>query len=464
MSLANFFVIVAVDGGNGIAKEGEIPWHSSSDSKFFKETTTGRGKNAVIMGRVTYESIPPDFRPLPNRSCIIISRLWKQEDHHGIIVCSSLIDALFAAGVNKNYEEVFVIGGEQIYKECIRDFMYLCKKIYVTKFKMNYECDQFFPFDSVKDYGYFQAEQRTRDFIRYFFSVDVHHDEYQYLNALREILEKGENKMDRTGTGTTSLFGDIRMKFDISERIPIITTKKVKFENIIKELLFFISGKTDTKILESQGVDIWKGNTSKSFLESCKLEYDEGVAGPIYPFQWRHWGANYQGDNVDYSGSGIDQLSMIIENIKEDPHSRRHILSAWNVSDLHKMVLLPCHVVAQFNVSSDRRYLDCLLYQRSGDFFLGIPYNITSYCMLTYMIAHLTGLKPRNFFHVVGDAHIYANHVSQVNKQLSRSPRPFPKLTFRGGSKIKTIDDFKFDNFIVEGYTSWDFIGGNMAV
>lgn len=464
MSLANFSIIVAIDSGNGIAKEGSIPWDSSSDMKFFKEITCGKGKNAVIMGRHTYESIPPNFRPLSNRSNIVVSRKWKQEDHNGITVCNSVIDALFAAGTNKNYDEIFIIGGEQLYKETVRDFMYLCKKIYVTKFKMNYECDQFFPWDDVKGYEYFQAEQRTRDFIRYYLKPVENHDEYQYLHSLKDILERGENKTDRTGVGTTSLFGDVRMKFDISERLPIITTKKVNFEHIIKELLFFISGHTDTKILEAQGVNIWKGNTSRAFLDSCGLDYDEGVAGPIYPFQWRHWGAEYISDKEDYTGKGIDQLSMIINNIKEDPHSRRHVLNAWNVSDLDKMALLPCHAVCQFSVSGDRRYLDCMLFQRSGDFFLGIPYNITSYALLTYMIAHITGLKPRWLYHTLGDAHIYSNHVNQVNKQLTRTPRPFPKLSFRGGSKLKTIDDFKFDNFIIEGYTSWDFINASMAI
>ena len=465
MSLAKFSLIVAIDGGNGISREGEIPWQCKADSKFFRETTIGRGKNAVIMGRLTYESIPSEFRPLPNRSNIVVSRLWKQEDHTSITVCNSLIDALFTASTNKNYEEVFIIGGEKIYNECIRNFMYLCKKIYVTRFKMNYECDQFFPWDSVKNYNYFQEEQRSRDYVRYFLAPVATHDEYQYLNSLKKILEIGENKTDRTGVGTISVFGDVRLEFDISERIPIITTKKVKFENIIKELLFFISGKTDTKILERQGVNIWKGHTARAYLDSCGLDYDEGIAGPIYSFQWRHWGAEYSGnDSEDYANKGIDQLTLIINNIKEDPHSRRHILSAWNVSDLDKMCLLPCHTMAQFNVSGDGRYLDCLMYQRSGDFFLGVPYNITSYSMLTYMIAHLTNLKPRKFIHVIGDAHIYNNHVSQVNKQLSRTPRPFAKLSFRGANKIKTIDDFSIDNFIIEGYTSWDFIAAEMAV
>lgn len=465
MALSRYSLIVAIDGGNGIAKEGEIPWQCSSDSKFFKETTTGKGKNAVIMGRITYESIPEQFRPLPNRICIVVSRLWKQEDHQGIVVCHSLGDALFYAGTSKVLEEVFVIGGEQIYKESIRDYLYLCNKMYITKFKMNYECDQFFPWDSVKDFDYFQGEQRNRDYVRYYLKPCASHPEYEYLNAMKKIQTTGESRMDRTGTGTISLFGDIKMEFDISERIPIITTKKVNYEHIIRELLFFISGKTDTKILEEHHIKIWKENTSRSFLDARGLnDYEVGDAGPFYSFQWRHWGAEYKGCDVDYSGEGIDQLSQVIRSIQEDPLSRRHILSAWNVSDLDKMALVPCHVLVQFNVSGDRRHLDCMLYQRSADFFLGVPYNITSYSILTYMIAHITGLKPRKFIHVCGDAHIYNNHTSQVAKQLSRTPKPFAKLSFRRSAQLKKIDDFQFDNFVVEGYSSWDYIAGSMAV
>jgi len=464
MSLAPFSIIVATDGGNGIAKNGGIPWNSRSDMKFFRDTTIGRGRNAVIMGRITYESIPEQFRPLQGRHCVVVSRTWRQEDHPEISVCGSLLDALASVGGSiRNYDEVFIAGGEQLYREALANFLYLCQKIYVTRFKTDYECDQFFPWDDIKDLPMFQDTQKTRDYLRHFISPRAQHEEHQYLEALRGIREMGEAKPDRTGVGTVSIFG-VKMRFDISERIPILTTKKVKFENIIKELLFFISGKTDTRILEEQGVKIWKGNTSRKYLDEQGLEYEEGDMGPGYGFQWRHWNAEYDGADKDYTGQGTDQLANLIKGIRTDPHSRRHILTAWNPEQISEMALPPCHMFAQFNVSGDRKYLDCQLYQRSADMFLGVPYNIASYAMLTYMIAHLTGLKPRSFVHIIGDGHIYSNHGDQVSKQLSRTPRPFPKLTFRGATRIHEIDDFTFDSFIIEGYTSWPHISAPMAV
>jgi len=470
MSIAPFSIIVAIDGGNGIAKMsdethlGEIPWNSKSDMKFFRDTTMGRGRNAVIMGRVTYESITPEFRPLQGRRCLVISRTWKQEDHPEVSVCESLLEALTTiGGTIRSYDEIFIAGGEQIYNEAVSNYSYLCKKIYVTKFKTDYECDQFFPWSDVKDYNYFQEPQKTRDFTRYFIAPNVVHGEYQYLNSLKDIMEKGEPRPDRTGVGTTSIFG-MRTEYDISERVPVITTKRVSINNILRELLFFISGKTDTRILEEQGCKIWKANTSREFLDSVGLDYEEGDGGTFYGYQWRHWGAEYDGMDKDYTGKGIDQLSDIIKGIKLDPHSRRHILSAWNVSQLPDMCLPPCHFCVQFYVSGDRKYLDCQLYQRSADYFLGVPYNITFYSVLTYMIAHITNLKPRKFVHVTGDSHIYSNHGEQVRKQLGRSPRPFPTLKFRSAVKLKEIDDFNFESFIFEGYSSCPSISAPMAV
>jgi thymidylate synthase len=254
------------------------------------------------------------------------------------------------------------------------------------------------------------------------------------------------------------------MRFDLRDRIPILTTKKVFYDSIIKELLFFISGKTDARILTAQGVKIWEANTKKATLEKQGLTWDEGDMGPNYPHQWRHWGAEYVGCDADYTGKGIDQLQKLITGIREDPHSRRHILTAWNPSQLAQMALYPCHILAQFNVSGDRKWLDCQLYQRSGDLFLGVPFNITSYALLTYMIGHITGLRPRTLIHIIGDAHIYNNHGEQVRRQLGRHPRPFPRLSFREATRIHEIDDFTHNSFIIEGYSSWPAITAEMAV
>lgn len=464
MALAPFSIIVAIDAGNGISKNGEIPWNSKEDMKFFRDMTKGKGRNAVIMGRVTYESIPEEFRPLENRKCIIISRTWRQETHPEISVYPSLSEALAGVGSSINsYDDVFIAGGEQIYNEAMRDFLYLCKKIYVTKFKNDYTCDQHFPYEKVKDMKQFADPVKTRDYCRYTYVPVEKHDEYQYLELLQKIKDEGEAKPDRTGIGTKSIFG-ARMEFDMRDRLPILTTKRVFYESVIKELLFFISGKTDTRILADQNVKIWEGNTSTAFLKDRGLPYNEGDMGPLYGYQWRHWGAEYKGCDEDYTGQGVDQLKNLIENIRKDPHSRRHILSAWNVGQLDQMALLPCHVLAQFNVSGDRKWLDCQLYQRSGDMFLGVPFNITSYALLTAMIAHITNLKPRKLVHIIGDAHIYNNHGDAVSRQLRRTPRPFPRLSFREASRLHEIDDFTFTSFIVEAYNSWPAIKADMAI
>lgn len=464
MSLIKFNIIVAVDSGNGIARNGEIPWNSREDMKFFRDITIGKRRNAVIMGRTTYESIPESHRPLEGRKCVVISRTWKQDAHPDISVYASLTEALAGLGSSMNaFDDVFIAGGEQLYNEAIRDYLYLCKRIYVTRFKTDYSCTQFFDFEAVKNLPQNSEPVKTRDYSRFTFLPNESHDEYQYLQLLETVRDQGEPKPDRTGIGTKSVFG-VRMKFDIRDRLPMITTKRVSFDLIAKELLFFISGKTDTRILEDQNVKIWQQNTSRQEIEKRGLKYNEGDMGPGYGFQWRHWGAEYKGCDEDYSNQGIDQLAKLIENIRKDPHSRRHIISAWNVSQLDEMMLPPCHLLAQFNVSSDRKWLDCQLYQRSGDLFLGVPFNITSYALLTYMIAHVCQLRPRTLIHIIGDAHIYNNHGDQVKRQLSRTPRPFPKLSFRDATRIHEISDFDINSFIVSDYNSCATISATMAV
>lgn len=284
------------------------------------------------------------------------------------------------------------------------------------------------------------------------------HSEQQYLNLLNQILSEGETRTDRTGTGTKSIFG-ASMKYDLRNEFPLITTKQVSFNVILKELLFFISGKTDTKILESQGVNIWKGNTSKEFLEKRNLPYREGDLGAGYPWQWRHIGEVYEGCDKEYKG--IDQLQNVIKSIKEDPFSRRHIVSSWDVVNIDKMALPPCHCFFQFYVSNDG-YLDCQMYQRSADMFLGVPFNIASYALLTIIIAHLTNLKPRYYHHVLGDAHIYLNHIDQVKEQIGREPYPFPTVTVN--THVESIDDFKLTDFTLQNYRHHPKLNGKMAI
>lgn len=289
--------------------------------------------------------------------------------------------------------------------------------------------------------------------------------EEQYLELLKLIKTTGDYRNDRTEVGTRAIFGP-RLEFDLRDGFPLLTTKKVWFNGIKKELLFFLSGKTNTKILEQQGVNIWKDHTSTSFLGKNGLPWREGDMGPLYPYQWRHVGARYKGCDVDYSGQGIDQIANLIKGLKEDPFSRRHIISAWDVVNIKFMVLPPCHCFVQFFVGTNQdgepTYLDCSLYQRSGDMFLGVPFNIASYALLTEIIGHITGLIPRKFIHNIGDAHIYLNHFDQVNEQLTHKPYPFPRIRF--ARHITDIDDLTANDIILENYQSHGKLTGSMAI
>jgi thymidylate synthase len=286
--------------------------------------------------------------------------------------------------------------------------------------------------------------------------------ELNYLELLKDVLENGIERMDRTKVGTLSIFG-AQMKFDLSKGYPLITTKKVPWKMVIKELLWITRGQTDVKILQDQGVHIWDDNTSREFLDNRGLtDYPEGDAGPLYGFQFRHWGAKYVDCNTDYTGQGIDQLENLINEIKTNPTSRRLLISAWNVQDLDKMALNPCHTICQFYVDTTKGTLSCQLYQRSGDLFLGIPFNIASYSALVMMISKICGLKPGIFIHTIGDAHIYNNHVEQVKEQIGRKPFDFPNLILKGDQK--SIDSFKLQDFELENYNHHKIIKAPMAI
>lgn len=262
----------------------------------------------------------------------------------------------------------------------------------------------------------------------------------QYLDLLHFITENGVLKSDRTGTGTKSTFG-YQMRFDLNEGFPLLTTKKVHLKSIIYELLWFISGDTNIKYLKDHGVTIWD-----------EWADENGDLGPVYGHQWRSWPAP--------DGKSIDQLSNVIDQIKHNPDSRRLIVSAWNPAEVDQMALPPCHSLFQFYVA--RNKLSCQLYQRSADVFLGVPFNIASYALLTMMIAQVCGLQPGTFVHTLGDAHIYSNHFEQVATQLSRDPRPLPVM--RINPDKKDIFDFAYEDFSLEGYDPWPAIKAPVAV
>jgi len=262
----------------------------------------------------------------------------------------------------------------------------------------------------------------------------------QYLELLRRIRTSGTMKSDRTGTGTQSVFGH-QMRFDLSEGFPVLTTKKLHLKSIIYELLWFIAGDTNVKYLQEHGVRIWN-----------EWADENGDLGPLYGHQWRSWPTP--------DGGTIDQLSNVIEQIKKSPDSRRLIVSAWNVAEVDKMALPPCHTMFQFYVADGK--LSCQLYQRSADVFLGVPFNIASYALLTMMIAQVCGLEPGEFIHTTGDTHIYTNHFEQVDLQLTREPRKLPKMKIN--PEVKSIFDFKYEDFQLVDYDPHPHIAGVVAV
>lgn len=291
--------------------------------------------------------------------------------------------------------------------------------------------------------------------------IEVVTDEYNYFDLIRNILKNGKFKPDRTGTGTISLFG-AQIRFNLRENtLPLLTTKRVFWRGVVEELLWFIRGSTDSNLLKVKNVHIWDANGSKEFLEKSGLGHrEEGDLGPVYGFQWRHFGAEYRDKNTDYTGQGVDQLKDLIKRIKENPYDRRLILTAWNPKDIPIMALPPCHCLAQFYVNDGE--LSCQLYQRSADVGLGVPFNIASYSLLTHMIAHLTGLKAGDFVHTFGDAHIYKDHVDSLQEQLKRKPTEFPKIKFT--RQVQDIDDFKLEDIQLIDYHPQSSISMKMSV
>jgi len=273
--------------------------------------------------------------------------------------------------------------------------------------------------------------------------------EYNYLMLIQKIIDIGEIRETRNAT-TKSIFGE-RLEFDISDSIPFLTTKKLAWKTVIKELLWFLSGSTDNKKLVDQNVKIWNGNASREYLDSVGFkDRKENDLGPIYGHQWRHFNASYVNENTDYTNQGIDQIKQIIYLLKNDPMSRRIILSAWNPAQQMEMNLPPCHMMAQFYVSGNN--LSCQMYQRSADVGLGLPFNIASYAVLTYILAKLTNLKPKKLIIVIGDAHIYSNHEQPLKEQIKRKPFAFPKLTINPDKLFQNVEDFNIDDFLVDKY------------
>ncbi|KAJ3192888.1 Thymidylate synthase [Irineochytrium annulatum] len=310
--------------------------------------------------------------------------------------------------------------------------------------------------------------------------LGVEHAESQYLSLVSTIISSGEPRKDRTGTGTLSIFSPPQLRFNLADgSFPLFTTKRVPLRAVFEELMWFVRGSTNALELSSKRVKIWDANGSREALDAVGLyEYRVGELGPVYGFQWRHFGATYEGTDADYTGKGVDQLREVIRKIKETPSDRRILISAWNPADLKKMALPPCHLVSQFHVSTHNPpRLSCHLYQRSADMGLGVPFNVASYSLLTILLSHVTGCVPGEFIMTLGDAHVYMDHVDALREQVGRVPRQFPTIEVmdttgsreerRGWSVDKALEELEgmsFGRVNVTGYDPHPKIAMAMSV
>lgn len=516
-------LVVCTSSAGGIGLEGKLPWSNPGEMAHFMRVTTQRyGQlgdltdpfsadkpdpsepeapvNAVIMGRATFFSIPASRRPLKRRMNIVLSNTLAPGDASlpGVVVAPSLEEALDYAA-RRGCERAFICGGAKVYRDALASGRvdWVIRSI----IRGNYTCDTFLEgfkeaewelalrdLHTDEDFwvGWYRRPRATAassppsgSSVAAAFSPGhpslssnlsaapaptpagpPPHGEQQYLDAIKLILDTGIQKRDRTGVGTISLFG-MTMRFNLRHDFPLLTTKRVFWKGVVEELLWFISGKTNGNLLSEKGVKIWEGNGSRAYLDSIGLNHRaEGDLGPVYGFQWRHFGAQYTDFHADYTGQGVDQLADVIRKIKNKPDDRRIILSAWNPADLDKMALPPCHMFAQFYVAKGE--LSCIMYQRSADMGLGVPFNIASYSLLTCMLAQVAGLQPGEFIHVLGDSHVYLNHVGPLREQLTRQPKPFPTLTLN--PDIKDIDAFKSTDIAIHNYQPHPPIKMEMAV
>jgi dihydrofolate reductase/thymidylate synthase len=459
-----FSCILARDIYNGgIGYQNKLPWIIKEDLEYFKYITTtgGEKENIVIMGKNTFLSLGE--KPLKNRINIVVSSTLK--DREGVFIVPSLNSALRLSKNFSGIRYVFVIGGVKLLEQAF--YHQLLESIYITAVKpVNIiKYDTFFNLDIPTNFELVKIHKmETRDFSLVFekYNHITMTQEKQYLELLHHVLTKGDEKNDRTGVGTLSYFSP-QIYFDLSETFPLLTTKRVPLRIVFEELMWFLRGQTNNKILQDKGVHIWDGNSSKEYMKRVGLShYPEGELGPIYGAQWRNFGGDHDTDKTNHiEEGGIDQIKDVIHQLRTNPDSRRMIVCAWNPKALQQMALPPCHILFQFYVQS-KKYLDCKLTIRSNDLFLGAPFNIASYSLLVYMIAAMTGYTPGKLVYSIGDAHIYKNHIEQVKEQISRPLRSFPKVFIK---RIpENIEEFEFSDFEVINYDPHPTIKAEMAV
>jgi len=445
-----FINIVACDEKFGISRKKTIPWHHPDDLKFFREKTIN---NIVIMGRLTHESLG---RNLNNRINCIISKTMTYKI--GVEIFKNPWDCVKWCINNHKNKIFYIIGGGEIYKWFLDNN--LVDEEYITMIEGDYKCDNFYPnyinkiSKRIKTFTSLDNNNSiTEKFIirvhNIFHAKFINTEEKKMLNTIKYIIRDGVIKSDRTGVGTLSSFGH-NFRFNLKNNtFPLITTRKLFIRGIFEELMFYIRGETDTKILNGKGINVWNDNTSRNFLDMRGLiDLPDGDMGHSYGFSFRHFGAEYMNCYTDYKGKGFDQLYYVINEIKNNPNSRRLIISLWEPDKLHRAALPPCLYQYQFYVSGG--YLSCMMTQRSSDFILAGGWNVATGALLTYLIAYYTGLTPKELIWNIGDIHIYNNSVESAVLQSGRVPNIFPKLFLK--NMPPKIEDVEYRNIEILNY------------
>lgn len=446
-------LIIAIDKKGGIGFQNKLPWNFPQEIQIFKKKTLD---NIVVMGKTTHDSLP---RQLKNRDMFIVS------SRNQLDAC--IQDSLNRS--NKTGQIIWVAGGKYVYEKVLND--YDINEIHISILKDTYTCDTFIDTKLLFRHCIIREKIEYESFIHYVLSCDKKyssHCDKQYTHLLDNVMTNGNVRETRNSI-VKSIFCQ-HMSFDLNCGFPLLTTKKMFWKGIVEEFIFFVKGETDSKLLERKGINIWKGNTNKNFLDKLYFyERPEGIMGPMYGYQWRFYGAKYDemtGKPVN-SLDGVDQLVNVINDIKTNPTSRRIMLTDFNPAQVNEGVLPPCHsIIVQFYVDSDK--LDMFCYNRSSDLFLGLPFNIASSALLLHLVAKLTGLKVNRLHLSLGDAHIYENHYSSVMEQMSpcRQPYKLPTLdiSLPDGEVTNVLNQLSSEHFILGGYTYHESIKSKMII
>jgi dihydrofolate reductase/thymidylate synthase len=489
-------LIIAVDQKWGISKEGKIPWKIMEDINFFQDVTKReyvRGKmNVVIMGKNTWLSLPKkgsDINHLEGRINIVVSTTLEDISNDKLVYFAKSLSEAIKLCENLRFGKIFVCGGSRIYEETVKTSV--VDRIYISVIDKDYGCDNFFYiytdirlFDTVSTLHFSAKDLNADETVN--LSIDVfekskdnifepctNKEESKYLSLMENIIKNGQFKSTRNSM-VWSKFGE-HLKFDLSKGFPLLTTKKIFFKGVVEELLFFLKGDTNANHLNEKGVKIWNANTTREFLDSVGLKhYEVGDMGPMYGFNWVHFGAYYQGMNHNYIGQGFNQIKYCLDLLKKDPHSRRIMMTTYNPAVAKEGCLYPCHGIdvifnVDVDVSANKNNLSCMMTQRSADLFLGIPFNIASYGLLVYIFCEVINndetYKGRKFTPGVltinlGDVHVYEGHYTQCIRQILREPYSFPQLKIN--KTIKSVTDFSYEDLELVDYISYPPIQAKM--